>query len=362
MKRTFIFVYVTLLFSTLFALPGFTPYLPDNSGDYVYYRDNSFERESYIGFLGYDDSTYQLRYYAPADKKDYLPEKNIQILFTINPDKPYLEMTGERIISAILPGTEDTEIVNYLHDMFYEFSARRIKADPVTPEEEGYKTVEGFWNNGSHVKQEFGQFGGNVTVVFDVLVPLFNIKKIVDPEGFEILTLETFGTLNSSTDYSFDDFKGIDIRAGNAGTVQQINSAAAEKEYDLDGKKIVLDENWTQSMQNLWLLGDAALMSAASIPMNQAMKDRFDWFVIRRLIMSSPDTYVDAPSISIRTDKNGYTILSNICQPKTQNSVKNYKILARNKSGSFDMLLLTAFQKDFTANRKYFENLIKKNK
>ena len=91
MKKLILSILTSLILAaTAFALPGFTSYLPDNSGDYVFYRDNTFTRESYVGILFYDESTIQIRYYAPQDKVSLLPEKDISILITINPDAPLL--------------------------------------------------------------------------------------------------------------------------------------------------------------------------------------------------------------------------------------------------------------------------------
>ncbi|MCQ2573428.1 MAG: hypothetical protein MJ182_06000 [Treponema sp.] len=361
MKKLLSFIISTFIFLPLFALPGFTPYLSDNSGDYVFYRDDSFERESYLGFLTYDNETYQVRYYAPIDKKNFLPEKNISILFTVNPDKNFLELTGEKIISAITPNSEDVDIINYMHDIFYELNSRRCKADPVSPENEDYKTSKSFWENGLSLNQDFAQFGGRVSLIYDVMVPLFNLKRIIDAEGNDIFSIVTFGTLASSLDSSFDDFKGITSKLIKKEKGAAINRKANSTEYTFSNNKIRLDENWSQTMENLWLLGDSALISANEIPSYESMGDRYDYFVLRRLIMSSQDSYVEVPGILIKTEKDGYTITSNIYQHKTDNVVKNFKVLRKNGNGSFNLMLLTAFQKDYIANKKYFDEIVLKN-
>lgn len=362
MKKLLSFILSTFFILPVFALPGFKPYLPDNSGDYVFYRDDSFERESYVGFLFYDEETFQMRYYAPTDKTNFLPEKNIQILFTVNPDKPYLELTGEKIITAITPNSEDVDIVNYMHDLFYELNGRRSKADPVYPEDENYISKKSFWENGQRVNVDYPQFGGNVTMVYDVLVPLFNLKKIIDDQGSEIFSLVTFGTLSSSLDSSFDDFSGTTSKLLVKEKGVQIDRKADSIEYTYSGKKIRLDTNWSQTMENLWLLGDSALVSASIVPFYEQMKDRYDLFVIRRLIMSTQDSFVEAPGIVIKNDKEGYTITSNIYQPKTDNTVKNVKVLRRKQNNTFNLMLFTIFQKDYISNKKYFDDLIDLNK
>jgi len=361
MKKILSLLILTFLALPVFALPGFTPYLPDNSGDYVFYRDNSFERESYVGFLAYDNATYQIRYFAPKNNEKFLPEKNIQILFTVNPDKNYLELTGEKIISSITPNTEDVDIVNYLHDMFYELNSRRNKADPVSPETEEYVSGKKFWANGLCIKTDFPQFGGKVSMTYDVLVPLFNLKKITDAEGKDILSVVTFGTLTSSTDNSFDEFNGMSSKIIKKEKGVQLNRKAESIDYTYSGKKIRLDTNWSQSMENLWLLGDSALISASVIPAYEQMENRYDLFVIRRLLMSTQESYIDVQGIDIKKEKNGYTITSDVYQPKTDNMLKNIKVLRRKQNNSFNLMIFTAFQRDYLSNKKYFDDIIIRN-
>ena len=77
------------------AVPGTEHFIKDNSGEYVYYEDFSFNRKSYVGFLTYDEGTFAVRYFAPATET--LPYKNIELLFTIDTSKDYIDMTDETI-------------------------------------------------------------------------------------------------------------------------------------------------------------------------------------------------------------------------------------------------------------------------
>ena len=70
LKKIFLFCSIFFVTNFVFAVPGVESFIPDSSGEYVYYRDYSFERESYVGVLYYDDSSYQIRYYAPANKEN----------------------------------------------------------------------------------------------------------------------------------------------------------------------------------------------------------------------------------------------------------------------------------------------------
>ena len=48
------------------ALPCVAQYIPDSSGEYVYYEDKSFKNETFVGFLYFNDTTYAARNYSPA--------------------------------------------------------------------------------------------------------------------------------------------------------------------------------------------------------------------------------------------------------------------------------------------------------
>ncbi len=167
-------------------MPCFKNYLSDVSGEYVYYKDNSFTRESYIGILYYDDSAFEIRYYAPENSSMNLPAKDIDLLVSVNPDSDYLELTGEAFLTNFIPDEENTEVVNYLHDILYEFTARRIKAGLISPDNSGYISNKNFSENGIRLSQDFMQFGGKVDLQFDASIPLYNIKNIYDLKGNKV--------------------------------------------------------------------------------------------------------------------------------------------------------------------------------
>ena len=176
------------------AFPGIQSYLKDESGQYVYYRDYTFPYEAYVGFLHYDEGTYGMRFYAPNQPLEGVSQaaaqagmaakggmvgvpKSVEILFTVNTETKVTEMTGEKFLTTITGS--DTEIVNYLHDLVYEFSARRRKlADPVVT-----KAVSS--------REDFPQFGGPVTMKYSFDVPIFNLQEIIGADGAPSFQLAT---------------------------------------------------------------------------------------------------------------------------------------------------------------------------
>ena len=151
-----------------FSLPGFEENLPTESGEYVYYRDFTFAKETYIGFLYYSEDSIGVRCFSDGNF-------DVTILFSLDKSKDYIELTGERIVTQVTP--KDVEIVNYIHDMVYELSSRRKKVQNefLTLKEQNSPVTKQFV-----VDQDFVQFGGQVQIVFDGSIPVFNLESITD--------------------------------------------------------------------------------------------------------------------------------------------------------------------------------------
>jgi len=331
-----------------FALPGVSPYISDTSGQYVYYRDSSFERDSYIGFAYFTDSAYGVRYYAPAvkSKKNSRTEKDILIYFSVDPKADHIELTGERIASTISP--EDTDLVNYLHDMLYELTARRAKAGDI-------KTT-------ATSEQDFRQFGGYVSLDFDALIPIFNLKKITASDGKEVLKLVTAGQLTSSNDTSFSDFKGLTTSVKDKKHKFKPSKKAREKTYtfsktESDQQTITLDSQWTQSVDNLWSQEKNAVLALDIIQAD--MTDQTLATLKRRLILGTENTYPDLASLSLTEEEGHIKIYNTYCHALSGTVTKDFKILsprADKKSAAF--LTLTVFSGAYGKNQNYFKKIL----
>lgn len=347
MKKTILSIITTILLTaSVFALPGFTSFIPDSAGEYVYYRDSSFSRESYIGILGYDDATIQIRYFAPKDDTAKLPAKEIAILITVDPKADFWNMTGEKIISTILPDTDDTDIVNYLHDLLYEFSARRISAVAVE-------------SDNLVLDQDFAQLGGKVALTFDARVPLFNIKSITDEKGTKVFDCVTIGTIKSSEDKSFEAFKGVS--APKPAVTKETRKATKSKVCKFENHQVTLDEDWEQKMENFWTLGNDSLITMSVLPKVAEDKNLNDLYVQRKLLESSEGSYTDFQNceITYTQAKDSYKLVSTSCFPESEINVCITKILTRNNDGGFDYFSISTYQSAYLKNPSYFDKIVK---
>jgi len=347
MKKTILTILASVFFTFVAtALPGVKQFIPDSSGEYAYYEDKSFTRKSYIGILTYDEATYQIRYFAPVDEAAMLPEKEIALLLTVDPKADVWTMTGEKIISTILPDTDDTDIVNYLHDILYEFSARRIKAEAVEAAE-------------LKLDQDYAQFGGQVTLTFDARVPVFNIRSITDDKGSKVFDCVSIGVIKSSEDQTFSQFKGFPTEKPEVQKESKTNLKS--KVCRFENRTVTLDEGWEQKMENFWTLGNDSLVTMSVLPIVSENKLLNDLYVQRRLLESADGSYIDYQNCEISTPKgkDSYKLVSSSYFPESKASVYLTKILSRNEMGGFDYFSISTYQIAYLKAPSYFEKIIK---
>ena len=350
MKRLLLTLTILLCGVAAFALPGFDPFVPDTAGEYVYYRDYSFARESYIGILNYDDKTYQIRYYAPISREIVSPEKEIAIVFSVNPDSDFLDMTGEKIITDFdYYSEDDIDILNYLHDILYEFSSRRIKLFELKDKE--VTSV-----------QEYDQFGGKVSICFDSLIPLYNIKSIKLADGTPVLSCITFGRIIDGEDTSFSDFKGL-VAAKSYHAPSKTKIKGKSKKFTTsDGQTITLDSNWEQPMENCWMFGEEAFLTIASIPVYFEEKAVNDLFILRRITESTGGSYIDFETMELTVDNKKHLtkVVAKSSQAQNNQIVYVIKELTTDPSKEINSYIsLAAYEDSYLEKSSYYTKILK---
>ncbi|MCQ2587240.1 MAG: hypothetical protein MJ174_03920 [Treponema sp.] len=358
MKKLLLSILLIGLSFFTFAMPGYTSYIPDSSGEYIFYRDNSFERESYIGFLYYNESTFQIKYFAPADNKNNLPEKTVAIAVSIDPSSNYWNMTGERILSAITSNSEDLDILNYLHDLLYEFSSKRIKAGNISPESADFVKSNKFMEIGKRYSCDYPQFGGKVTIIYDPLIPMFNVKSIIVSDGSTAFECVAIGSLEDSNDLSFDNFKGIPKKLPET-KATTIKNAGSVKYTTKDGQSITLDKNWKQAMDNGWVLGDTAFATLLIIPHNSTNPTQYLTYVIRKLL-ANQQRYNCLENLEIiYNEKTKQCKITSLLFSQKENNVMKQTQILTDKNNNFYNFSLIAYNSDFIKNLNYFNKIIK---
>lgn len=156
-----------------------------DTGGYVIYRDYTWKKEAYTGFLKYDETTYMAFVNCPGE--NILAE----IYFTLeeSPEPGRLpEITG----SHIEKGGDDVFSINYLIELFDGLRWARMETD--------------FSDFPKNVEKDFvlSLLGGNVVFSYSPLVTVFNLFSVKGETGNPLLELVESG-------YVYDGFTGASL-------------------------------------------------------------------------------------------------------------------------------------------------------
>lgn len=348
-KLIILFAALLISLSAGFALPGFEPIVPDHSGEYVYYRDFTFERESYIGFLTYDPQTYSARYFAPAEENSKAPQKEIQIFFTINPDANHLELTGEKVLNIQFLSEDDLKIVNYIHDLLYEFCTRRIK---LVENNVLSGTQDELKFSGKIASDEdFAQFGGSTQISWNTIIPLFNIESIFNHDDADIVfSVVTIGRISSTDDKSFENFKGFPenfkAKTHKAKISKKAENLAVKNK--VTGNSYSVHSDWKQAAENMFTLGNFAVLFETSISEKNLN------FIKRQFLLSTTENYLDFSKMKFKNN----TFKANYYNFQTGNVTTTFKKFEKNpKTGQTAYFSLSAFNDVYKKNSKYFDKI-----
>lgn len=349
MKKTILFLSIIFSFlsASVFALPGFSPLVRDIPGEYVFYRDLSFENESYVGFLTYDEKTYSARYYSPAKPKQNLPEKDIQIFFTINPDSDHLELTGEKVLGIQFLDKDGLQIVNYLHDLVYEFNSRRIKNSVVEPVE-------------TTTAEDFAQFGGSVQIEWNAIIPLFNLESIYsENDAKKMFYVATIGRINSTEDKSFENFKGFPSDFKEKKHKAKISRKTETEKVELNGFVFSVYSDWERHAENMFTLGDFAVLFETPAFENPTSENKVPEknldFIKRRFLLSSGQNYIDFANLKFADN----AFSADYYNFETGNVTKSFKKFLKNEnSGSYEYFSLSVFRDVYEKNKNYFDKIV----
>lgn len=357
--------FCTAAVSQLAAIPGIDSCLPDIPGAYVYYRDYSFPDTVYIGFLQYDETSYCMRLYSDSLRGSSAPYA-LEIYFTLGEKDDRTEMTGERIMGSFSP--DETDLVNYLHDLVYEFSARRGN---ISAQTFASSIAESFQSDTQatlkthfiSVQEEYPQFGGTVDMNYAFYIPVFNLHSITAPNGDIRFELITAAALSHSSDTSFFDFTGIPLSISD----KERDFTPADNPEILEIKDTAqtlrLDDQWKLAGPGVWMLGNAAVLSYSSaagetLPAAPVEKNFLPAHILRNMLLGMQGAYPDFRTVSIQAAKDSFTIESSYYLPaekSVSHSFKKFNLTANDTICLFD---LTVFDSIYKTNRQYFNTVV----
>jgi len=325
------------------AIPGVESKV-DFPGTFVYYRDYTYEDETYIGFLQYDAGTYALRYFSPEAKKG---AKAIELYITCDTSKETVEMTGEKIVGEIT--NIDVETLNYLHDLFYELAARR-------------KAITSEFTSSIRSVEDYPQFGGEVQINYEPYIPMFAVRSIFSKDKKPLFKLVYIGILNQGNE--FTDFSGLVIPENVSKQTVSIKKFAKSKKLSLENFNFTLDEQWQkdESQPNVqrWWLNDkqketVAMISPYFVSFNPEEKNALEQLKLVSLF-SQNDSCIDFDSLSISEDEKRIQISAKVNQ--ADKVVRNISTFYKITDTDYFVFALTSDEQVFSKNERYFKKII----
>ena len=131
-----------------------------------------------------------------------------------------------------------------------------------------------------------------------------------------------------------------------------------QKDESTVQQKIFVDSQWKQSMDNLWLLGDNAILAVDIIPRPATADTAMLPLLTRRMILGTEQSYPDLDRLAITT-ANNQTRISNLhYKPTTQSVTQDFKILTTLSDGSVAFFTLTVFNGAYVKNKDYFQKIL----
>lgn len=331
-KRLAILCFLVCFSMFVFAIPGITSQNTNEYGQFIFYRDYTFPTETYIGFVEYSDSVVAIRYYSP---KATVGTKDITLYISLNPKADYVDMTGEKIIGDVT--NDDVETLNYMHDLLYEFSARRKNA---TISKQAQRTT---------IQQDFVQFGGDVSIEFDKFFPVFNINKITSKDGKSLFEAITVGRITPNT--TVDNFESLKIFPKYTKPV--IIQKAPPKENLV----------WTPSTTNgLYFLGDSAMLLCYMIklaPSDLQSLNFKEWFVKSILFPDTSVSEIYLPELKI-TQKQETCLISSVLFDENNEFINTFDVIQTTDEQDTFLIYHYSVMNDFyIENEAYFSDLLR---
>ncbi|MCR4789648.1 MAG: hypothetical protein K5839_01060 [Treponemataceae bacterium] len=336
MKKFIFICLISLLSFSAFALPGIKEYIPTENGQYVYYKDNTSDEETYIGFLYYDEEKISIRKFCLDIDGDILT--STQVFFSMDPKADHIELTGEKLPDDV--SQEDVEDINYIHNMLYELSAIRKHSNDIAKEKKNLTKT-----------QDFQLFGGQVQISYDFSIPVFNIESISDISGKVLFQAVTMGSLTSSQDKSFDEFAGFSDLTQNY------------KEKKLS-KKDLKEFNWqtlaTSEQGQIKALGNDAIMTCLNSKYGDSFKNKSYSardYAMRSFRLSSGKAYAYLPDSKIKAKGNKIIFNYKVYTPDEKNKFTRFIKIIELNDDSYDLTIISVFEKFYQENRQYFNTL-----
>ncbi|MBQ5780581.1 MAG: hypothetical protein IIW10_01355 [Spirochaetaceae bacterium] len=341
MKLTLALFFLFSFSSPFFSLTNLKERIPTQSGEYVYYRDYSFTNETYVGIILFNSTTVSLRYFSPDVAEG---AKDIELFVTLKEDAKGIEIAGERFRNPLNPA--DSPKANYLHTFLYDvFELRQSVNSRIT-------------ENTLRHAATMEAFGGEVTVIFDSFVPIFNLRRILASGGKSVLELVAMGQVLDENDPSFSAFKGINLPKAPKGT--KLDSKPAEQKVDGGFFTLSLPQDWVANpgLPNCWLLGNDGVINVDYITGDMPNDYTPFEFFCRLMLRNDMESSTDLSKILMRKDGTSLFLVQDRMLLPDGKLTRNFTSIRKIDKSTFAIMNCVILASTYEANSEYFDGIV----
>jgi hypothetical protein len=326
------------------------------SGEYVVYRDYTWESPTWIGFLYYDEATYGAFVSTPGTAS------NVAVLFRTETVDGKMILTGQNIISKI--AQKDVLAVNYLMAFLPDLYSWRSDALKLSLGAQGSKTAA---DNGSarstllpplvYQKMNRRDFGGDVVLSYAAEVPLFNLRGMSALDGKPVLELVRTGRIQSGGESDFFGFTPVpEIKVGAPLVLPPVRKNETKV---IDGVKLSLDDQWTMVADNTFFLGDAAalIVDTMDLDLLQIPRENLVVSLVRLFSLSSKNSWAVLPGQSVSGTAKKFRIDNLFYDAVGGTANRDIKVCIPSGSRKCTVISLSVSDVAYQANRAYFDSL-----
>lgn len=326
------------------------------SGEYVIYRDYSWKAPTWTGFLCYDDSTWGAFTWTPSTGS------RVSILFRTEESDGVLILTGQQIISTIT--NADVPAVNYLMSLLPDMFHWHMELKTSSAVRFESKSRKSLLPPKMTLPKTLENFGGDVVLSFSPEVPLFNLSSLTSVSGAKVLSLYRSGRLGEHGDKDFFSFVAVDDESS-LGVVEVSDffvpdSHAVSEIRSVDGVTLKLDSQWTMMADNVFFMGNTAVLIVDTFPLSQSgFSDADIPLALSRLFsISSSTAWIDPEGFVISGSSKRFRIENRVRDVSTGASNQDIKICIPSKDGvSCTVISLSVTSPAWKAHRSYFDSI-----
>jgi len=341
------------------------------SGDYAVYRDFSWEKPTWIGFLYYDDSTYGAVAVTPSTGA------NVSVLFRVENVDGKLVLTGQNIISKITQN--DVVTVNYLMSLLPDLYAWRQAAGS-TPAADSSSAAKSPAKAGTvaalparspllppalvHSLNKV-EFGGDVTLRYVPEVPVFNLHSMTGAAGKPVLELARAGRIRSGEDSTFFGFAPVpELSTLKKATPLALDPSRKGELKTVDGIVLKLDGQWTMVADNTFFLADEAALivdtidlAAMGVPAENLSAAKLPLTLVTLFSLSSKTSWAIPSALAVSGTAKRFRIENLFYDSETGRANRDIKICIPLAGNKCTVISLSVADVSYQANRAYFEGL-----